>query len=185
VVVCAFAVGAYVTTSGHKTQVIVVTKTVPAGATIEPADLTAVGIAADNKVSAIPAAEASQVVGRVANETLTPGSLLARANIATGPVVPAGDSIIGLALKPGTFPASLEAGDTVTVMSTPAQTTATTAASPAGAVEAAKVTVYSVGASPDGQTTLVSIIVPTGEALSVASAGASGNISVALVGGGG
>src|ERR1700722_4733768 len=115
VVVCAFAVGAYVTTSGHKTQVILVTQTVPAGSIIKAADLAQVGVAADRRVSAIPASDAAQVVGRPAAETLEPGSLLTRAQIATAGAVPAGDSIVGLALKPGAFPAALGAGDTVMI----------------------------------------------------------------------
>jgi len=178
VVVCAFGIGSWAASVGHRTHVLVVAHFVSAGSVIQSSDLTTVGISSDREVSAIPAAAAAQTVGRVAADNLVPGTLLVRAELASGPVVPAGSSLVGLALKPGMFPASLQPGDTVAVVATPAQT----ADSGAGSVLVANATVYSTGISPDGTSTLVSVVVPAADAAAVATAGAQGNVSLVVDG---
>ena len=121
VTVCAFAIGSWALSVNHRTQVLVVSRLVPAGSVIQASDLTASGVAAGHAVAAIPASASSQVIGKVALETLVPGSLVVRAEVGAGPQVPAGSSVVGLDLKPGMFPAALQVGDTVSVVATPAQ----------------------------------------------------------------
>ena len=121
IAVCAFGIGAWALNVGHRTQVLVVTRPVPAGSVISASDLTTAGVAADHSVSGIPASAAGQVIGKVASDNLVPGTLLVRAEVGGGPSVPSGTSVVGLDLKPGLFPAALQPGDSVAVVSTPAQ----------------------------------------------------------------
>jgi hypothetical protein len=179
VVVCAFAVGAWASSVGQRTAVLVVAKNVPAGATITGSDLTSAGVAAGHSVVAIPASDSAQVVGRVAAERLAAGTLLVRAELATGPLVPAGSSVVGLALKPGMFPAALEPGDRTAVVVTPTGS----GGGSGGSVLVDGATVSQMGPSPDGQSTLVSVVVPSSDAAAVAAAGALGSVSLVVEGG--
>ncbi len=177
IAVCAFGIGTWASSVGHRTQVLVITRKVPAGSIIEAQDLTAAGVAADRQVSATPASAASQEIGKVARVDLVPGSLLERSEVGTGPAIPAGSSVIGLDLKAGAFPSEIGSGATVEIVSTPAQGGTVTG----GAVLAQSATVLSVGADPNGTGTLISIIVPAGEASAIASAGAGGNVSLVML----
>ena len=180
VAVCAFGIGSWALSVGHRTQVLVVSRSVPAGSVIQASDLTTAGVAADHSVSAIPAGDAGQVVGKVATDNLIPGTLLVRSEVGGGPQLPIGSSVVGLALKPGLFPAGLQPGDRVSVVDTPTQGGGSSIASVLDSVA----TVFSIGTSPDGTSTLVSVLVPSADASAVASAGAQGNVSLVLVGGG-
>jgi SAF domain len=181
VAVCAFGVASWASTVGHRTQVVVVTREVPAGSVIQAADLTTAGVAADHEVSAIPASAAAQEVGRVARVELLPGSLLERSQVGTGPAIPAGSSVVGLDLKGGAFPAQIGSGSAVEVVSTPSEGNTL----PAGTVLAQSATVLSVAANQDGTSTLISIVVPAGEASAIASAGAAGAVSLVMLPGAG
>ena len=175
--VCAFGIGTWASTVGHRTQVLVLSRAVPAGSVIQAADLTTAGVAADHQVSAIPASAEAQEVGKVARVDLVPGSLLERSEVGTGPAIPAEASVVGLDLKGGAFPAEMAAGSTVEVVSTPPQSATVTA----GTVLAQSATVLSMASDPNGAGTLISVAVPVGEASSVASAGASGGISLVMI----
>jgi hypothetical protein len=181
VVVCAFAVGAWASSVGQRTAVLVVARDVPAGAVITASDLTSAGVAAGHSVTAIPASDSAQVVGRVAAERLAAGTLLVRAELATGPLVPSGSAVVGLALKPGMFPAALEPGERTTLVITPTQSGGTGGSG--GSVLVSGATVSQMQASPDGQSTLVSVVVPASDAPAVAAAGAQGSVSLVVDGG--
>jgi len=161
---------------------LVVAKNVPAGSTITASDLTTAGVAAGHNVVAIPVSDAAQVVGQVAAERLLAGTLLVRGELAVGPQVPAGSAVVGLALKAGMFPAALEPGDRTAVVVTPAQS-GVGAGGAVGAVLVNAATVSQIGISPDGQTMLVSVVVPFSDAAAVAAAGAQGSVSLILDGG--
>jgi hypothetical protein len=180
VTVCAFAIGSWALSVNHRTQVLVVSRLVPAGSVIQASDLTASGVAAGHAVAAIPASASSLVIGKVALETLVPGALVVRAEVGAGPQVPAGSSVVGLDLKPGMFPAALQVGDSVSVVATPAQA----GSGAGGSLLVGTATVFSAGASPDGTTMLVSVTVPSRQALAVAAAGAQGSVSLVWVGNG-
>jgi hypothetical protein len=179
IAVCAFGIGAWALNVGHRSQVLVVARPVQAGSVISASDLTTAGVAADHSVSGIPASAAGQVVGKVASDNLVPGTLLVRAEVGGGPSVPSGSSVVGLDLKPGMFPTALEPGDSVAVVSTPSQASS----SNGGAVIVSKARVFSSSAGPDGTSTLISVVVPSGQASAVAAAGAQGSVSLVLNGG--
>jgi hypothetical protein len=182
VVVCALVVATLASSSNHRTPVLVVVKPVAAGTPIRAGDLRAAGVAADSTVRAIRASQAATIVGRIAADNLVPGALLVSSELATGPGVAKGTTIVGLALKPGFLPANLAPQDNVTVLDTPTGSGSSAAAGSAG-VLAGGVPVYSVGPAPDGQATLVSVEVPAANAPAVAEANAQGDVSLVLVGG--
>jgi hypothetical protein len=182
VVVCSLVVATLASSSGHRTQVLVVVKPVAAGTPIQGGDLRAAGVAADGIVRGIRASQAATIVGRVAADNLVPGALLVSSELAAGPRVAMGTAIVGLALKPGFLPANIASQDNVDVLDTPTGSPSSSATGAAG-VLASGVPVYSLGSSPDGQTTLVSVEVPASSAPAVAEANAQGNVSLVLVGG--
>lgn len=175
VIVCSLVVATLASSSGHRTQVLVIVKPIPAGTPIQVGDLRAAGVAADNTVRGIRASQAPTIFGRIAADNLVPGTLLVSDELAAGPQVAKGTTIVGLALKPGFLPANLAPQDTVTVLDTPTGTASSPGSGAAG-VLASGVAVYSVGASPDGQTTLVSVEVPAAGAPAVAEANAQADI---------
>lgn len=182
VIVCSLVVATLASANGHRTPVLVIVRPIAAGTPIQARDLRVAGVAADGTVRGIPASQAATVVGRTAADNLVPGALLVGSELAAGPRVAKGTTIVGLALKPGFLPANLVPQDTVSVLDTPTGS-ASSAAAAAAAVLAGSVAVYSVGPSPDGQTTLVSVQVPAASAPAVAEANAQGDISLVLVGG--
>ncbi|MDQ6840222.1 MAG: SAF domain-containing protein [Actinomycetota bacterium] len=181
VVVCSLVVATLASASGKRTQVLVISKPIAAGAPIHAGDIRSAGVAADSSVRGIRASQAGTVIGRLAADNLAPGSLLVSSELAAGPRVAKGSTIVGLALKPGFLPASLAPQDAVAVLDTPTGSASSTGAT--GAVLASSAVVFSVGSSPDNQTTLVSVQVPAASAPAVAGANAQGNISLVLVGG--
>lgn len=181
VVVCSLVVATLASSSGHRTQVLVIVKPIAAGTPIRVGDLRSAGVAADSTVRGIRASQASTIVGRIAADNLVPGALLVSSELAAGPPVVKGSTIVGLALKPGFLPANIAPQDKVTVLDTP--TGSASSASGAGGVLAGGATVFSVGSSPDGQATLVSVEVPAANAPAVAEANAQGDVSLVLVGG--
>lgn len=179
--VCAFGIGSWASTVGHRSQVLVVSRAVSAGSVIQAGDLTTAGVAADRQVSAIPATAEGQLIGKVARVDLVPGSLLERSEVGTGPATPPGTSVVGLDLKGGAFPTELAAGSTVEIVSTPSQANGGSASS----VLAPSATVLSIASDPNGTGTLISVAVPLAEASSVAAGAAAGAVSLVMIPGSG
>src|SRR5581483_7392665 len=90
--------------AGDRQAVLAVARPVAAGQVITAADVTEVRISADPGLHPVPASDRSRIVGRTAGVALTPGTLVTPAQVASGPSVPAGQAVVGAALKPGQFP---------------------------------------------------------------------------------
>lgn len=177
------AVGAFLyTQAGAKVPVVMVVNEVPAGHTISRADLTTVPVAGG--VTAIAGANLDSVVGKTASVRLLPNMLLQRSMITDSSALPAGRSLVGVAVKPGQIPADgLAAGDTVDVVLLPPKDVA--ASGGTAIVLAARVTVYSSRADPSSQGgTLVSLIVPAADGTNVAAASSAGRVALVKVTGG-
>ncbi len=179
VVFCAVGVAAFTASLGHRQSVLVVIRPISAGTVIQDADLGEARLARDPAVRSVAASRRREVVGQVAGVNLFPGTLLAPADLGAGPQADATHAVAGLALKAGQWPAGLRALDTVTVIAASSDSSAGAAASVV-LVDSAQVT--SISASGDGQTTLVSVLVPRSSAPDVASGAARGQISLVLVG---
>jgi Flp pilus assembly protein CpaB len=171
--------------AGSRHPFLAVARPVASGQVVAPSDLTTVRVTSDSALSPIPADEAGLVVGRHAAVALVPGTLLTPADLASGPAVGAGDASVGLDLKASQLPAGLEPGDSVLVIETPGQSQVSSQASSGTTTLLTQATVLSItpppSDSPTGDTA-VTLIVSTGEVVSVVEASSAGQISLAGLG---
>jgi hypothetical protein len=104
-----------------KVRVAVLARDVKRGETVTPADVTAVGMAVDNRVDAIrfEFVDAS-VAGRVASADLGAGTVLTATMLTRTTAPPAGKAVVGLSLTPGEYPVDgLSPGAAVAVVHAP------------------------------------------------------------------
>jgi hypothetical protein len=182
-------VAVYASNAGHRHAVLVVVRPVGAGATIRPGDLGEARISADPQIHTVGAAGRTRVIGRTAAVNLVPGTLLTLGELSNGPVVGSGSAVVGLALKPGRLPSGVKALDRVTLIETAGvnsgSTSGSSSGSGSGSVLASEATVSSVAPSADGQSTVVSVVVATDQAPTVAAAAARDEVTVVVLGGAG
>jgi hypothetical protein len=171
------AFGYLYSTAGQKAPVVVVTAAVPAGQLIGRSDLSTVDVAGD--ITAIAGANLESVVGQRAAVGLLPDTVLQRSMVTDVDPTPAGVVQVGVAVKGGQQPADgLVPGDTVQVLRLPAAAEAGVAAVPDVVVDRA--TVFAAVPDPvQAGATLLTLLVPAGQAAVVA--GASGAGAAALV----
>jgi hypothetical protein len=155
-------------------------QTVQAGQVITAGDLEVVNVSQDmGGLTVIDSSEEQAVVGRPAATTLYGGTPIVVSEL--GPVqLPTGDSVMAVSAKVGSYPPSLAAGDEVEVIDvqTPSAATSSPAPLATGPVDAAVVAVDDV----DG---VISLQLPSAQAIVLAPAAASGNLVLLLVSGGG
>jgi hypothetical protein len=105
----------------HKVPAIVVVRPVAQGQPLTSADLGEAEVAVSGSVDYVPAAEANLISGKRATAAIPPGSLLTMGDLTGAPAIAAGDAVVGVALKDGSYPASgLSPGDQVMVVQTAA-----------------------------------------------------------------
>ena len=100
---------------GGRTSVIELKSAVTAGQVISLSDLRSVQVAADSSVPLIPVSDASQVIGHRAGLSLPAGTLLSGADLGGGSVPAAGQTLVALEVKPGSYPSQVAPGATVAV----------------------------------------------------------------------
>lgn len=178
----AFAV-AYAHLGGH-TSVIELKSAVSAGQVISLSDLRSVQVAADSSVPLIPVSEAAKVIGHRAGVSLPAGTLLSDADLGGSSVPAAGQALVALEVKPGSYPSQVAPGATVAV----APVTATGQSAAAVAVEVASLptaTVLSITpASNSSGDVEVSLQATQSEAGQIASIPADGAQLIVLSAGG-
>ncbi|WP_133906628.1 SAF domain-containing protein [Actinophytocola oryzae] len=103
-------------TTGERSLVLALTRSVTVGQPIASADLREVSVALDGAVDAIPATDAASVVGQLAAASLPAGVLLPRAALGTSMIPKPGDAIAALALEPGQVPPEVTQGTHVVVV---------------------------------------------------------------------
>ena len=171
------SVAAFVTIyadASHQVPVLVVVRPVAAGAEITAADLGEDGISSSGSLDAVPASQASTVVGRLAGVPLAPGSLLALSEVTSGQPIKAGDAVVGIALKDGQLPASgLQPGDQVMVVQTNAPGSPVTASSTVPSSPGSGPT----SMAPNGTGSSTGVLVPVARVTTVAqpASGSSGS----------
>jgi hypothetical protein len=185
VVLCGTGVAVYATNAGHRHAVLIIVRPVSAGTPIRAGDLGEARISADPQVHAVASGQRSSIVGRTPSVNLVPGTLLTRGELANGPLIGPGSAVVGLALKPGRLPSGVKVLDRVSLVQTP-NGTSTSGNLPTSAqvlVPAAQVS--SVEPTSDGQSTVVSVVVPNDAAPTVAAAAARDEVTLLLLGGAG
>ncbi len=145
--------------------------------------LTTVHIAADEDMPLTPVAQRAELVGLVARTSLPAGTLVNREQFTNGPVVPAGWSVVGLALEPGEYPtAALRAGDRVAVVQTPDPNGPRSGLAQDTTVLSENSEVFAVEAlSESTRAQMISISVPGDVAASIAAAAAEDRVRLVLV----
>jgi len=179
-VLCVLATATLFSSANHRSVVLTVRRTVPAGHAISSDDLATAAVSVAAGVQTMGAAARDVVVGHVAAVTLVAGTLLVPADVSAAAHVPAGMTIVGASLKPGQYPVSVAADDDVELVETASPATIAASTPPADRGEAH---VLDVEPSSDGSGTLaLSLLVPNGAAVNVAGDAAAGRLSVMVVG---
>jgi hypothetical protein len=119
------------TRAGSETRVLALTRSVDSGHVLVASDLRAANVSTGEGVATVRAASEASVVGRTVAVPLAAGSLLNPEALGSARALRDGDAMVGLALKPGTFPSSLAPGDHVRVVDTIAAASTSGTAAPA------------------------------------------------------
>ncbi|MGO0577129.1 SAF domain-containing protein [Ornithinimicrobium panacihumi] len=163
-------------TSTDSTQVVAVRSDVPRGSQITDADLMVVRVHLDPALRAVPAGQLDAVVGQRVARDLTAGMLLTPEHVAPELVPGEGQTVVGLALTPGSMPGEpLRSGDPVRLIGTAGQGDPATLE---GGLEVpAEVT--AVSTTDMGQTVL-SVVLDERDAAEVAKWAAANRVAVVL-----
>ena len=168
--------GALALQGDHRVAVLTLARAVTAGQTLTADDF-AVAHLSGSGVHGIAASYANQLVGETAQANLPAGTLLTAQMLSPSSLPGAGQQLVAVALKPGAFPPSLQAGGSVSVLQvSPANGGGMT---PTVLVPDARV----LQVQPDSATgvTVVSLVVDGSRALAVAQASAAGAVSLSLL----
>lgn len=112
---------------GHRSEVVTVVRDVQVGQVLTQDDLGRASLALDPAVKAVRADDVRSVVGKRAAVELTPGSLLAPAQVTRDSLVRAGEQLVPIGLEPKQIPATvLVPGQRVELVHVPAQGAADT-----------------------------------------------------------
>lgn len=183
----ALATAYLVTRAGDEVSVLSVGTPISKGHVIERADLVSVAVSGID--GAVPVEATDDVVGKTATVDLVEGQVLTEDMVTSTPTPATGQSTVGLALDPTRVPSSgLDPGDIVDVIAVPNTETSgggrATLANPTVLARAA--TVYAVqGLATDGGKVLLTVVVDTREAGSVAAYSTSNRVAVVEVAAGG
>jgi hypothetical protein len=178
--------------AGSRIEVIVVARTIPVGHRITQGDLRGTRINADTAVATIPAAQADQVVGKVATTTLLPGMLVTPKALAPAVTPAAGEAIVGLDLTGAQLPLpadQLSPGAVVQLVRTPPREGSEPVAGPdeqdSAAILVDHAEVFSVEPAASGDSVHVSVVVDLAQAPAVLRLAAAAQVAVAVIPAGG
>lgn len=169
---------AYAYSSVNDTQeVLVVARDVPRGGVIGAEDLRAVRVGIDPALTPVSSAETSAIVGRRAAVDLWAGTLLTEAAVVETLVPGQGEALVGVSLSPAQMPAQeLYAGDSVRIVSTPAEQ-AEVGNAPPVVIDASVVGVSRIDETGE---TVVDVVVPRDRAADLAARAATGRVALVL-----
>ena len=183
--VCVLGSATLYASAGDRIDVLSVRRDVAAGQVITAADLGSVSISTDTGLAVVASTDRAAMVGRVAAVELVAGSLIVPGQLRDGPVVEDGTMLVGAVLAPGQYPVDLREGDQVLIVEAPsAAAAATPTAAAAQATDRGRGTVLTIDDTLDASNKrAVSLVVPVGAGVSLATAGAAGRLSLIVVSG--
>jgi hypothetical protein len=169
--------------AGHRIPIVAVVRPVHQGQQISSSDLGVVNASISGSVQTIPYSAVGSVVGKQAAVALVPGSILTPGDISTASRIPAGDAIVGIALKPGQLPsAGVVPGEQVMVVQTGQPGSPAPSLSSSGSGSGSGSSAGSGSSTSSGQSTSDGVLVPRALVYDVATpSAASGNGSTQLV----
>jgi flagella basal body P-ring formation protein FlgA len=160
-----------------QTAVVAMAKTVNRGAVIETTDLTTTTVSGATKVSTVPAADLSSLVGKRAAYDLVEGSLVPAAAVETQAMPATGRAVVGLKLSQGRAPLGLlTASAPVRLVALPAGDQAAGQTATASPAYFGRVVDVTDGA--DGTSVLLNVDVAAADAPAIAQLGAQDRIAV-------
>ncbi|MCP3859982.1 MAG: hypothetical protein GY704_10045 [Phycisphaeraceae bacterium] len=150
------------------------------GSVINADDLQVVQISTDDSLNVLGRDDASVIVGQIALNDLSVGTLITVDHVAATAAIEPGDGVVGLALDPGEYPTlSLRPGDIVRVVEVPGPSES---ADPE-VVLAAQAEIVDVATIGVQNQLFVSLSVDTSEADAIARSGARDRVRLVQVAG--
>ncbi len=177
--VAAGALGvAFAFTSVNDTQeVLVVSRDIKRGETIEAGDLAVVRVSVDPALTPVPGSQKAELEGSRAAVDLWAGTLLTEQAVTDNLVPGEGESLVGISLTPAQMPSEpLYGGDVVRIVTTPGDQGEITDKEPV-TIEA---TVVGVSRVEETGETVVDVSVPEAEAADLAARAATGRVALVL-----
>lgn len=167
-----------ITTQTSRTVSVLTTSTaIERGDIIESSDLTTISLAGGQNVDSFTANQATDVIGKVAALDLPAGALLSSSSIVDTLPLPAGDSIVGIAVNQAQLPSyPLRAGDQVRLVDTPVAQGEPPAESPS----TFDATVFTTKFDETNQVWIIDLVVPTNDAADIAARAATQRVSIVL-----
>lgn len=167
--------------AGGERPVLAVTHDLPAGATLDPADLQVVRVDAGPQLDLVPASAKQRALGSTVAVPVTQGAPLTRGTLGPSDYPPKGHASVGVSVQPGRYPPGLTPGATVSVVTTPTSASGPQVQGGTGAntpaVEATVTDVQHSNASGRRQT-VVALMLAEADAADVAAASATGDVSL-------
>ncbi|WP_448812106.1 SAF domain-containing protein [Agromyces bauzanensis] len=165
------------TTTGRTVQVLSASAAIARGHVIESGDLTAVEIPEGQSIPSFTVVQAKEIIGQYAVVDIPQGTLISPNNVAAEAGVPAGQSIVGIALTQAQLPPyPLANGDPVRIVETPINQGDPPATTPPS-IEA---TVVTVTVDETSGNTIVAVAVDEDRAADLAARAATGRVALVL-----
>ncbi|MBV9022529.1 MAG: flagella basal body P-ring formation protein FlgA [Streptomycetaceae bacterium] len=165
------------TSSAHKSQVLVIAQPLEYGQVISLNDLTTASISSDPALHTVPASELGQVVGKRAAAPLKAGSTLTSDDVTSHPLVGSYEQLVGVLAKPGQLPATpLSPGAQVLAVTTPGQDTALPASPP----QYLPARVVRVGTPDSSGNVVVDLAIDSSDGPTLAARAATGRVAIVL-----
>jgi hypothetical protein len=171
-------IGVFVYTSSQSTDQVFVTATdIDRGATLTAQDLTTISVTPNQQLNAFTRAQAEDLIGQTAAVELPKGSLITEQSVSPSLVVPEGQAMVGIALKPSQLPsAPLRAGDRIVITSIAQQG----GAEPTSADDVEAIIANATEKDQTSGLIIVNALVPQSAASDVASRAAAGMVTIYL-----
>ncbi|MGW1542420.1 hypothetical protein ACWCPM_19665 [Streptomyces sp. NPDC002309] len=115
ILVGALGVTTLVLQAGDRIEVVQVTKDIPTGESVSDSNTTSVMVAADDSINYVRWEQLDSLKKLKAKSTIYADTVVMGQMFAAGESLPAGKASVGVALKEGTYPSNIKAGDTVAV----------------------------------------------------------------------
>lgn len=158
-------------------EVLVVSRDIKRGETIEAGDLSVVRVSIDPALTPVAGSQKTELEGSRAALDLWAGTLLTEQAITDDLVPGEGDSLVGISLTPAQMPSEpLYSGDVVRIVTTPGDQGEITDQEPV-TIEA---TIVGVSRVQETGETIVDVSVPEGEAADLAARAATGRVALVL-----
>lgn len=158
-------------------EVLVVSRDIKRGETIEAGDISVVRVSIDPALTPVAGSQKTELEGSRAALDLWAGTLLTEQAITDDLVPGEGDSLVGISLTPAQMPSEpLYSGDVVRIVTTPGDQGEITDQEPVtiGA------TIVGVSRVQETGETIVDVSVPEGEAADLAAHAATGRVALVL-----